>query len=245
MKIIDNIKLFLRRSCADLSKQQESVCLNAVDIFLNEYGFLKSLVNNSPVDKKGAPIPWYTYPAIEFISQFDLRDKIVFEYGAGNSSLFWATRAKKVVSVENNSEWYKHITKLAPPNLEMLFCTDEVNYVSSIENYFCKFDVIAIDGAFRLKATKKALVKLAEGGMIIFDNSDRAVGLEEYSLATSCLRDSGYTQVDMSGFGPVNGYAWTTSFFFKQKFSFETRDLIQPHTPVGGNVITPVGTVQA
>lgn len=220
-----------------LNEQQESVCVRNISILFEEQGFLNTLIRNESVDKKGNPIPWYTYPAIEYISQFDLRDKRIFEYGCGNSSLFWAARASQVISVDNNGQWYEAIRKKAPANLEIVLRDTEEGYVNAIDSYDFRFDVIVIDGAFRYATTEKSLSRIAEHGLIILDNSDRAVALEEYSRATALLREAGFIQVDMSGFGPLNRYTWTTSFFFTRNFNFRTSDNIQPHKPVGGNVM--------
>ena len=51
--------------------------------FLFQYGWLKSWWRGRPVDAAGKPLPWLTYPAIDFISQFDFSDAIVFEWGSG------------------------------------------------------------------------------------------------------------------------------------------------------------------
>ena len=65
-----------------------------------EFGQYKTMYRWDCVDRFNRPIPWYTYPAIEYIKQLDFSDKTVFEYGSGNSTLFWAQRCKKLVSVE-------------------------------------------------------------------------------------------------------------------------------------------------
>src|SRR5215471_14401630 len=51
--------------------------------FFLESGWLESLLREKPVDKAGAPIPWYTYPAIDFIEARIGRRLRVFEYGSG------------------------------------------------------------------------------------------------------------------------------------------------------------------
>ena len=43
----------------------------------------------------------------EYLSQFDYSDLKIFEYGCGYSSAFWAERAKKVVSVEDKTDWFE------------------------------------------------------------------------------------------------------------------------------------------
>ncbi|HAJ60075.1 MAG TPA: hypothetical protein DCP31_13100, partial [Cyanobacteria bacterium UBA8543] len=83
--------------------------LKTIDIVEFEYGHFLSCEQQMCVDKSGNPIPWYTYPAIEYLNQLDFTDKKIYEYGSGNSSLFWAKRAKYVTSVENNQDWYSLI----------------------------------------------------------------------------------------------------------------------------------------
>lgn len=223
-----------------LDEQQEAICLKNIEILINEYGFANSLNCKACVGREGFPIPWYTYPAIEYISQFDLKNKNIFEYGCGNSSLFYAGRAKNVVSVENNKEWYTTIHRKAPPNLNVIFREAEQEYVNCIDGSGLTFDLIVIDGAYRFATAEKAVQKINNNGLIILDNSDRAVAFDEYSKATMLLRSAGLIQADMSGFGPLNGYTWTTSFFFTKNFDFQTLDGIQPHQPIGGNV-KPIG----
>lgn len=229
-------KIAQGRFCNLMTSEQKSICVKNTEILLEEHGFIKSLLANRCIDKNGLPIPWYTYPAIEYISQFDLSEKFIFEYGAGNSSLFWAERTKKVVTVENDYEWYESIRKAAPTNLELSFQPEKNNYINYIDKFNVTFDVIVIDGAYRYESAAKALSAISVNGVIILDNADRSVAIEEYSLATKLLRNAGLIQVDMSGFGPLNEYTWTTSFFFRQLFNFKTVDNIQPHKPIGGNV---------
>ena len=76
-----------------------------------KFGHFKSVQRNSSIDQNGLPIPWYTYPAIEYIRQFDYSGKRIFEYGSGNSTLFWANLCFRLVSVEDNKRWYEKIKK--------------------------------------------------------------------------------------------------------------------------------------
>lgn len=70
-----------------------------------EFAIERTINEKICIDRDGNPIPWYTYPAIEYLSQFDVTDKDVFEFGCGNSSLFWADRARLVTSIEDNPDW--------------------------------------------------------------------------------------------------------------------------------------------
>jgi len=106
--------------------------LKVAGILLLDQGFFRSVVNGAPVAADGEPLPWFTYPAIEYLKQFDFSDKRVFEYGAGNSSLFWASRAKEVVAVESDRRWFDRISGACPANLLLNLRSDRDSYVTSI-----------------------------------------------------------------------------------------------------------------
>ncbi|MCU0536480.1 MAG: class I SAM-dependent methyltransferase [Hydrococcus sp. Prado102] len=189
--------------------------------YLKKLGWFKSFYSKEPIDVNREPIPWYTYPAIEYIKQLDFSDKEVFEYGSGNSTLFWSKISKKVISIENNQKWYEKVLKQVGENVNLKLVLDETSYIKEILNYE-GFDVIIIDGSCRFECTKVAISKLKAGGMIILDNSDW------YMKTTKFLRDSDLIQVDMSGMGPINVPPWTTSFFFHRDFRFQPKTNNQP-----------------
>lgn len=192
-----------------------------------QFGQYKSMWRWSCVDRAGNPIPWYTYPATEYLKQLDLSDKTVFEYGSGNSTLFWAARARKVVSIENDRTWFDKIRTQAPSNVEYILRDEEAAYLDAIDAYPHSFDIIVIDGSYRFECAKKALCKLSKGGFIILDNSD---WMED---TTELLRAADLIEVDMSGFGPINGYTWTTSFFLSRDVQLRPAQKRQPQHSIG------------
>ena len=66
-----------------------------VDIINSNFGHQISVIKKESVDKDGNPVPWYTYPALEYINNLDFKDMSVFEYGSGNGSIFWGKKSKK------------------------------------------------------------------------------------------------------------------------------------------------------
>ena len=94
------------------------------------FGQWRSIREKMPIDGQGKPIPWYTYPAIEYLKQLNLIDKNVFEWGSGNSSLFWAGRAKSVVSIESDKNWFNEVNKKKLDN-------QLVNLIEKKNNYIC------------------------------------------------------------------------------------------------------------
>lgn len=200
---------------------------SCANILRNAYGFVQSAEANRPLDARGRPLPLYTYPAIEYLDQFDLSQKSVFEFGAGASTLYWMERARRVVSVESDRVWCQSLRPLLKPHVELrLEEGDEFPFC--IEEYAERFDLIVVDGAgYRYDCATAALGKRAEGGMIVLDNADW------HPQTAAVLRKAGLLQVDMSGFKPTEHHCSTTSLFLDRQFAWETIEPRQPSFAMG------------
>jgi predicted O-methyltransferase YrrM len=56
-------------------------------------------------------VPWMTYKATAWLDRFLAREMSVFEYGSGGSTLFFANRVNKVVSVEHDADWHRQVSE--------------------------------------------------------------------------------------------------------------------------------------
>lgn len=63
----------------------------------NQYGQFQSIKKWSCVDKDGNPIPWYTYPAIEYLSNLDFCNKTILEWGGGILHYFGQNDARNLL----------------------------------------------------------------------------------------------------------------------------------------------------
>jgi len=176
-----------------------------------DMGHAASVKAKRPVDGNGQPLPWYTYPAIAYLGHLEFSHCRVFEYGCGNSTRWWSERAKLVVSIEHSDGWASEVRPLCGANVTIKVRNGE-EYSRAIIDEGERWDVIVIDGEERETCSAVAVEYLAEGGVLILDNSDW------YSLACSKLRDAGLLQVDFHGFSPINGYPGTTSIFLSRDF---------------------------
>lgn len=200
-----------------------------IEMWQKDFAIERSMNEKVCVDRDGNPIPWYTYPAIEYISQFDYHDKKVFEFGTGYSSMYWAKRAQKVISIEDKPEWFaKFSQEFSAPNWQMRYCDEKQGYEDTILQDGEKYEVIVIDGKRRAECAEKAVQCLADGGMIILDDSDRVNTSLEYYNAIKILRQADLLQVDFYGFCPMNNYTKTTSIFFARNFNFKSLYEVQP-----------------
>jgi hypothetical protein len=201
-------------------------------ILSHKFGQMKSMRKQLPVDHEGNPVPWFTYPAIEYIKQLDLSSVRVFEFGSGFSTLYWAKHCKQVVSVEDDQIWYNRLKPQLSPNVEYIFAANKEEYVNSITKQEGTFDLIVNDGIYRLDAAKAARPKLANDGFVILDNSDWCVKTSAY------YRECDLIEVDMSGLGPVNTTAWTTSFYFTRNVKLKPAHERQPQYGRGAEIIS-------
>ena len=86
--------------------------------YLQEHGWFESIKNMDSVDKNG-PVPWFTYPALSMLKKLVNKNHRVFEFGAGNSTLWWANQVREIVAVEHDKEWAKHIQDQIGPKGEV------------------------------------------------------------------------------------------------------------------------------
>lgn len=208
--------------------------LKFIEIWQNDFAIERSMDENVCADKDGNPLPWYTYPAIEYLSQFDYSHKTIFEFGCGYSSLFWAKRAKQVTSVEDNEQWFqKWNSDDGFKDVNLLFYPEGADYYQAILKENAKYDVIVIDGKCRARCAECAVKALQKGGIIILDDSDRVNTSQEYVEAIQTLKKANLLQVDFYGFCPLNNYTKTTSLFLSRDFDFATLEKVQPVNGIG------------
>ncbi len=184
--------------------------------YLLKSGWLRSIEENGAVDVKGDPIPWITYPALDFLADRVLSEMVVFEYGSGNSTFWWSKRVKKLISCEHDKEWYASFRPEIPDNVTYLLRRAKggsTDYAMEISKYREMFDILVIDGRDRVNCVKNGLASLHHDGVLIWDNSDR----EEYQEGFDLLKEKGFKSLDFWGMGALATRRWCTSIFYRQE----------------------------
>lgn len=181
--------------------------------YLAEIGWFNAFQSKSPVDENGQPIPWVTYSFIDFIKTRIQKQHTIFEFGSGNSTIFYARLAGKVVSVENDRAWFDKISGSTPANSEMIFCPVEANgdYSRMPASRQEKFQLIIVDGRDRVNCCYNSLDALSDDGVLILDDSER----DFYQSAIDFLQKQGFKHLPFSGISPGLFYRKTTSVFYK------------------------------
>ena len=180
--------------------------------YLAEKGWFKSFKTLESINVNSQPIPWMTYCFIDFIEPKLSKELKVFEYGCGNSSLWWSKKVNSVMACEHDTNWFNKMTNKTNDIFSVINRSIENSaYAKSIEETNDTYDIVVIDGVDRVNCAKHSIERLKPSGVVIWDNSDR----EEYQEGYDFLIKQGFKRLDFSGLGPINVMAWSTSLFYK------------------------------
>jgi hypothetical protein len=182
--------------------------------YLNSIGWFTAFDKKQAVDGKGKALPWVTYSFIDFIKERINKSQHIFEYGSGNSTIFYAERAGSVTSVEHDKGWHDKVKNTSPANAEMIFCQLEKDgeYAKKATLLNKKFDIIIVDGRDRVNCCKYSVAALSSNGVLVLDDSEREV----YHPARVLLKEQGFKEISFSGISPGLFYEKATSVFYKQ-----------------------------
>jgi len=113
--------------------RKEGVISFDIWLVLRQYSaWRKSLEPHvSPIDDH---LPWITFSAIEFLESFLHKDMLVYEYGSGGSTLFFAERIRKIISCEHDTKWASKVLATLETHKHKNY---ELNILEPSENKDC------------------------------------------------------------------------------------------------------------
>jgi len=132
----------------------------------------------------------------------------VFEFGLGNSTLYFLSRGCHVTGVEHDEKWFNVITSAAK-----VFEYEKLQIFLGSRPYFDtyssnEYDVVSIDGRDRVLCLKKVLqVGLRDSQIIVLDNTERVSGFggrySEYSSLLDGMNVLHFEQPYIHGLDPA------------------------------------------
>ena len=181
--------------------------------YLLEVGWFESFKSFKSIDKNGDPIPWFSYPFIDFMTPRLEKELVIFEFGSGNSTLFFAKRIKKIISIEHNIDWFNIVNKVKPENVELILTFSDAltDYLMSFRNININLDIIIVDGIHRNECLIEAVSKLSQSGIIILDDSERP----EYKIGIDFILKNGFKSLDFWGIAPTILFKKCTTVFYR------------------------------
>ena len=126
--------------------------------------------------------PWIVPAAIGWLRRRIRRDWSVLELGAGRSTVWFARRAGRVLSFEDNGFWVGHtrerLSQLGLENVELrqLPVEEFARELRALPE--ASFDLVVLDflespDVTRVDVLTSAVKRLRLGGLLLFDDSDR------------------------------------------------------------------------
>jgi precorrin-6B methylase 2 len=134
-------------------------------------------------------MPWWSFAAVDAVSNFIKPEMEVFEFGSGGSSIFLAERSKHVTCVEDSEDWtelvrgqmdrqgVRNLKVLARPfDFQKAEKFGESSYLAALGEG--AYDIIVVDGQeesvqVRPECFWRAERHVKPGGLIVLDDSWR------------------------------------------------------------------------
>ena len=130
-------------------------------------------------------LPWLVYDAVKWLKKNLNKSMDGYEWGSGRSTLFFAERIKKLISIEHDKKWYVTVNKWLMDrklnNIELNFIPPQKNSTNTSPDYYNhilkyedeNFDFVLVDGRMRVRCMINAMNKVKPGGFLIYDDSHR------------------------------------------------------------------------
>ena len=148
--------------------------------------------NRKTDETNGLIFPYYTFPFLDVLSTWDIKNWKVFEYGGGDSTTWWRNKTNECISVDTSANWSQKC------DLILKTTKDEfIEYpLGVVEQTGELFDCVIIDGEpviWRDECTETALKCLKKGGILIIDNwlqsSIPELGSNQWIKSRELLKD--------------------------------------------------------
>ena len=173
-------------------------------------------------------LPWMSYGAIRYLDARLKPSDFVFEYGCGGSTIFFASRCRRVVTVESDPHWAEAIQRetrrLGLSNVEVVHAAagdpstaEFANSAFALATPDEQPDVVVIDSwdVEPPHPLRPVLFRRAEqfvrrpGGMIVLDDSWRYQAVRHDTSAATIHTEFGV--------GPARTTATMTDFYLYEK----------------------------
>jgi hypothetical protein len=179
---------------------------------LRQKGWFQSLRVRQSVDGGGNPIPWWTYPVIDFLDERLRQPLRALELGCGNSTRWLCERVHEVISLENDADWARRVEAKLPANGRIICTAGIEDFLESQSVHLGKFDVIVNDAnANRIRCATAAIPLLKDSGVMIWDNTDGP----DWPTIEENMRRSGLREISFSGMTPQEISSSRTTVFYR------------------------------
>jgi hypothetical protein len=180
---------------------------------LKKHGWIESVKYHLPRRVDGSPVPWMNYNVIDFLEERLNKKMSMFEFGSGNSTLFYAARVNDITSLEVDKGWYDYCIANMPENVTLLYQNFDApeKYTNVIVEQNHKFNVVIVDAEVRVDCVKIAAQCLTDDGVIILDDAHRDYYQEAFDFACQ----QGFRKINFKGLKPAGIREYGTTIFYR------------------------------
>lgn len=198
--------------------------------------YIRNRMAEMMYQRRHPTLPWLTRTANEILAGYLKPEDVFLEFGSGRSTMWFSTKVKHIISVEDNKAWYdkvsdmfkaagkKNITYHYAPRDKPDTDAGDSEYVGVLKQIADEsVDVILDDGIYRDFCAQKALRKLRPGGVLIIDNVNWYLPSDSISPCSRSFADGPKGPVWKEVWSVISQWRmiWTssgvtdTAFFFK------------------------------
>jgi predicted O-methyltransferase YrrM len=155
-------------------------------------------------------MPWLPFVVIDLLATEIGRESLIFEFGGGGSTAWFADRAGRVITAEHDEAWYTDLARAMDgfDNVDIVWAEHLPDYPATIDRYHEHlFDVVLVDGRERIACVEHAMRRIKPGGILVLDDSVRP----KYAAASSLLQ--GWARRDYFGFVPCKDQPGDTTIW--------------------------------
>lgn len=143
-------------------------------------------------------VPWINYNALKYLKKIIKKNMIVFEYGSGGSTIFFASKSNFIFSVEHDYDWFvlvnKKISECGFNNYHIFFEKPCLNEFISYKSYNNPDDYISSDNNYIHSSFHSYVSKIEEFKDEYFD-----IIFIDGRARPSCLKHS-MTKIKKGGY---------------------------------------------
>src|SRR5262249_11870957 len=159
--------------------------------------YVKDRVQLHVWERRHPDAPWLVTEAVSLLETWLRKSDLVVEFGSGRSTLWFAARVARVISIEHDPGWYARVKaqletanvhnveyhRVATPAADVH--VQETAYLRPVNEGFAgPADVVLVDGILRDAAAMWALEHVRRGGMVVIDNGNRYLPHATHSPAS-------------------------------------------------------------
>ena len=121
-------------------------------------------------------VPWLNKDAVKFLIKYTKKNDVYLECGSGQSTVWFAHRVKKIISIEHDFNWYEVVKQkinVKRLKLDYIIAKTKKSYIQAIKNLDDEsVDICLVDGNWRADCIIESSRKVKVGGILILDNAE-------------------------------------------------------------------------